>query len=546
VANDPEVDGDLGKVLEIIFRADPVYADNNSMLPDYALEALLDGDTPIKHVPASIAVQYEVIGYRFRRTGPGWDMYNEALENIGFEDLKQYAERKAQSNSINGRGRGIPRDILSRAAHNTPDGYSTKVLNEMFIAPDGGRTSLGDEVGTLDDVVGLYMRDFAGESNITLSDALPVLNNYPMGHNGGDMISYLAGKGELARGSWRAVADVAEEKNIKLGQFKYLREVVTETGFDGMTDEEAYKVLLAIPKEHAAYLGDSENMDDYNRLLYGPVAKMKYEIPNIATGERGKSSWDIQHAFELSVMNTFMKGDNFESLGNDDVGQAKDSIASSIANSTGIDYKDANGLVGQWSISSNGNDMRSLGIQVVAAETFGADLSPWQKEEVADAISQGKDKYFAEDKLGSREKAKDMIKAALLNMKKDTERLFAEKAHWKMPHSDTDDPSSEPILLYRGVKVPRGSVSKDHDLGDAITYEDNALSSWTTSEGVAEHFARTDFDDVDKEGIVIAAMVPQDRILANFRTGFGCMGEHEYVVIGAPGKQYGQLRKLYK
>ena len=77
------------------------------------------------------------------------------------------------------------------------------------------------------------------------------------------------------------------------------------------------------------------------------------------------------------------------------------------------------------------------------------------------------------------------------------------------------------ITLYRGVSGNPFSGTNVKS-GDAVKLNQNTLESWTSEPEIAKQFGNT----------ILKATVPVERILSTARTGFGCLNEFEFVVIG--------------
>lgn len=89
------------------------------------------------------------------------------------------------------------------------------------------------------------------------------------------------------------------------------------------------------------------------------------------------------------------------------------------------------------------------------------------------------------------------------------------KAMYSQTQESLKNAGIDELAVYRGTFEPLlGLVGKDIRL--------NALSSWSLNKSVARGFGRT----------VITMKVPASRILSTPRTGLGCLGEWEVVVIG--------------
>lgn len=75
------------------------------------------------------------------------------------------------------------------------------------------------------------------------------------------------------------------------------------------------------------------------------------------------------------------------------------------------------------------------------------------------------------------------------------------------------------VVMYRGVSLP---IGKRPNLGEAARVRGNALESWSGDPKVARNFGHA----------VFAMKIPVERILSTPMTGFGCLNEYEYVILG--------------
>jgi len=234
-------------------------------------------------------------------------------------------------------------------------------------------------------------------------------------------------------------------------------------------------------------------------------------------------------------------------------------ICKRLAKDAGVDYDTVNAIVGQWAVSSNDEDMRSLSLQEAASEEFGTPLSDWQRgklnfrkqtigmlEERADAEA---DKTY--DML-VRQRAKGV--ASVANMSDEDIRKFADETRNDfMRREMSQNPKRFPITtrenerkvlramynntqkamaeqglkpddyvtLYRGMTISKRNVKA----GDTVGYIGNAIESWSVSKDTASNF-----------GTVFRMRVPRRNIVASAVTGFGCLAEYELVIIGSiPG-----------
>ncbi len=141
------------------------------------------------------------------------------------------------------------------------------------------------------------------------------------------------------------------------------------------------------------------------------------------------------------------------------------------------------------------------------------------------------------------------VVALLADVRKQSETIT--KAAIKSVYART-----QAVLAEAGVthlRLYRGAVSLGTDLGDAgqtVTNEMNALSSWTTSEYVADHgFADTmpfDYETRKMMGAVYTAVVPADRVYSLPATGPGTLHEWETIVIGNAAGDVMRIKTTYK
>jgi len=86
----------------------------------------------------------------------------------------------------------------------------------------------------------------------------------------------------------------------------------------------------------------------------------------------------------------------------------------------------------------------------------------------------------------------------------------------------------ETVRLYRGVSFDLGDEPAwTHD--GIVDVGTNAMSSWSVDGTTARNFA---YGGKGKRGFVLMMDVPRSRILSTARTGFGCLPEGEFVVLG--------------
>jgi len=219
-------------------------------------------------------------------------------------------------------------------------------------------------------------------------------------------------------------------------------------------------------------------------------------------------------------------------------GQVKARIVDAIAKRTGIDPQDVNTFIRQWSQSSNDDDMRSLAIQRDAAKEFGMPLSDFTKQ----SIDLNQSTVLA-DVLGMTKWNPSISEAEIRRRMPDRFPLMESPEQRKLLRAMYEHTQEQlksagiigKVTLYRGVKYGSGDVA-ELEGRDSVRIKGNALESWSLDPYVAEQFAMPGEDDWDAGGVVFAMDVPVTAIMGSAKTGFGCLTEAEFVVLGIEGE----------
>lgn len=262
-----------------------------------------------------------------------------------------------------------------------------------------------------------------------------------------------------------------------------------------------------------------------------------------------------------------------------ELGQIKNGIVTELSEETGTSYENINAVIGQWALSSNDTDMRSLAIQQDASKEFGVPLSDFAKGQIEKIKANRAEVERAFEEEWSEESIQAKVESALrFQETEDFQRTASllgipplrkasrEEHEASIRASKPDGPSYserlEPLLpsdqqrhvlrqmyndtqrklatagfkigdtirLYRGTKRPLAE-SENWNSGDIISVRGNAIESWSLWDGIAKNFAVTGTDPSSRS-IVIEMNIPIERILSTARTGFGCLNEGEFVILG--------------
>jgi len=232
------------------------------------------------------------------------------------------------------------------------------------------------------------------------------------------------------------------------------------------------------------------------------TAKDKYYY---VSGEEG-GLWNVQS--EEDIPNLFVE-------------KRKAQIANMLSKRTGMSERVTSDFVREWAVSSN-QEYGSMLTQHRAAKMFGTKISSWQRTRLAEQMaehSKGMGKTAFESSSGVLEKT--VINAGYKTNEEAIDACL--NAVYDETQSSFRAAGITQVRLFRGMedyRVRKTLLGKKMTLGNKA----NALESWTTDRTVAWDFA----DD----GSTFVADVPVERILSTHKTGFGCSGECEFVVIG--------------
>ena len=206
-----------------------------------------------------------------------------------------------------------------------------------------------------------------------------------------------------------------------------------------------------------------------------------------------------------------LRVDDYPSSGQ--AAEAKNLICETLAEKTGFEYGEVNQAIGNWAETSNDNHYGALTMQKDAAELFGTELTDWQKENLNQLETTPK-AIKREIPWNDKSNVSEQNKKFLTAMYEQTQADFKAKGITE-------------VTLYRGIQLTPEALKK-FKLGEAINLENNALESWSAKPNVARRFGYPN-------GIVLKSTIPVEKILSNARTGFGCLDEKEFVIIGGKG-----------
>jgi hypothetical protein len=195
--------------------------------------------------------------------------------------------------------------------------------------------------------------------------------------------------------------------------------------------------------------------------------------------------------------------------------KAKHELVQILSERSGILYEDVNKFIKQWAYSSNDDDMRSLAIQKAASELFDIPLSEFTNNKMKAILQGGNPGHHYGDAFKFPLLPDDKQKAILQAM---YDRTQAKLRLAGFSQGQT-------IRLRRGMKLSK-EATQGWTIGDTIEITGNALESWSVGENVAAFFG----------DVILEMDVPVEMIIGTARTGFGCLTEGEFVLLGSRGE----------
>jgi hypothetical protein len=190
-------------------------------------------------------------------------------------------------------------------------------------------------------------------------------------------------------------------------------------------------------------------------------------------------------------------------------GYLKDKIAKTLSQRAGLKYSQADELVHAWAGTSSDSEMRSVALQMAAAEKFGLEPTPYVAKQDHKFIQPGQSAEYA----GYRDQARLFVDA----MYSTTQEWLAERG-------------IKELVLWRGMQKSVGTSPEVLETIKAsgkpldVDAHLNPMNSWSASYDKAKSFAAG--------GFILSARVPTSQVIGSCFTGTGCLHEQEFVVLG--------------
>jgi len=267
----------------------------------------------------------------------------------------------------------------------------------------------------------------------------------------------------------------------------------------------------------------SDDLDKVRKLMdtgeYVKIVQAKDKMYAILDAIRSSTKLETADAHEKlddisqasAFLNTTTNVADWENASKREREMAKSDIVYRLSEMSGIPEDDVNKVIHGWAQTSNDESPSALSMQEAVSDTFGVPLSKWQEGSIAEIGGHTRGHI-------SREAEERFINAMYANTQDELDKAgygFGSK-----------------ITLYRGIMIEGGGDTRR--TGDVSNYMGNAMESWSISQSIADLFAISD-PKMGVKGVVVSMEVPIENILGTAATGFGCLTEGEFVILGSMG-----------
>lgn len=268
------------------------------------------------------------------------------------------------------------------------------------------------------------------------------------------------------------------------------------------------------------------NVNDFKSLSTISILTVNKELMNSVLEKMGNT--DSNSIIKFINDQLFLKV--FSSFNQEDVNELKKIMISN--------------LIHTWALSSNDKNIKSHAMQKVAKDIFSMDSKATSEWSFVRGMNQYNVDIYREQGTVPSE-VKDLVdlnnyyEDQVDQEVKDHRLIYTQFLH--AMYNATQD-----LLKDQGIDgfiVYRGSDSTElneiyNNLGStgvfSGTVQQRPLSSWSTSRYKAESFA---MNSPGKNAVVMATIVPADKVISFSGSGFGSMDEREVVVLGGDIKE---------
>jgi hypothetical protein len=187
----------------------------------------------------------------------------------------------------------------------------------------------------------------------------------------------------------------------------------------------------------------------------------------------------------------------------------------------GISQQLASNVVHEWAKTSSDSSSLSLLMQDLAAQEFGLSWTVADSKVDSRGTFQGKGADFLADRVNRL-----MFNGILSNEDVKTGLRTFLREMYDQTQADLKANGVKELFVSRGVAQ---ELARGYD-----EIKMNPISSWSADEKTAYAFAEAGGARTNVSSTMLFTRIPASRVLSTPRTGYGCRGEREVVVLGGP------------
>lgn len=301
--------------------------------------------------------------------------------------------------------------------------------------------------------------------------------------------------------------------NLQTSNYEHTGKNIADLGINQQNPDHVYAWNEKIQHENKGY--SASDLSSQAKKLMNMIENGDDYTGHTAT------TVDAKKKVQNNLGNALMHNDDFLALAS----QIHKTIGYDDYVSSNLDMNDANSrqkhaseaartIIAKWAGTSADHDPLAVAMQIAAKEEFGLHDSHHDFE--SGTVDAAKDKYLNNPKINAG------VRAFLREQYNQTQEYFKKNGITHVP-------------ILRGMGFDKIEPMKHIPLNTPTKTKMSLqpMSSFSASSSKAHDFTGSmGTGGGGPNKLMIAAMVPVERILGCPQTGYGCKGEHEYVVLG--------------
>jgi SPP1 gp7 family putative phage head morphogenesis protein len=202
----------------------------------------------------------------------------------------------------------------------------------------------------------------------------------------------------------------------------------------------------------------------------------------------------------------------------------KADVQKRISARSGLSARRTDEFIKTWAITSSDNSLDSVALQHVAGEKFKATPTRFIQEKIE--FYKQYDKVVWGETVAEATKFLDAVYAETQEMlaRWGVTELYLGRGMGGPEFEDLDE-----VVAFGRHKIqatanaPSGELARTQaNYSEPIDFQSNPLSSWSTNDGTFSTWGP----------YAVVAKIPASRIISTSFTGFGCLNEYEFIVVG--------------